>query len=616
MLENAGAEVKERPVTNKKGAVARKGRRRAEGSRAGVPDARSQIPQESVFRIADREFHSALASLTLGLSPFSLAGAWFDWALHLAISPGKQYEIAAKSVDKGTALWRFMLECALHKDGVRHCIEPLPQDRRFNDPAWETFPFNVIQQSFLAVQEIWDVATVGVPGVNSQHERVVEFYSRQLLDMVSPSNFVPTNPEVIRRAVEEGGANFARGFQHLIEDLQRIVRDERPVGTEAFQVGVNIAVTEGEVVLRNDFMELIQYRPSTEKVRPEPVLIVPAWIMKYYILDLSPHNSLIRYLVGQGFTVFCISWRNPGPEMRDAGFDDYRRHGVMAALDAVETITGAGKIHGVGYCLGGTLLALAAAAMARDKDERLATVTFLAAQVDFDEPGELGLFVDESQVSFLEDVMWRRGYLDQRHMAGAFQMLRSQDLIWSRIVREYLLGERSTMSDLMAWNADATRMPYRMHSDYLRKLYIGNDLAQGRFEVDGHPVHIEDVRAPVFAVGTVTDHVSPWRSVYKLTRIFATDVDFVLTTGGHNAGIVSEPGHPRRSYRHLEHRHHEMHPPPESWAAGTPENPGSWWPLWTSWLSERSSPEVPPPPLGREPYAPIGPAPGDYVMEP
>jgi polyhydroxyalkanoate synthase len=399
--------------------------------------------------------------------------------------------------------------------------------------------------------------------------------------------------------------------------MERSICKERPAGAEAFEVGVNLAVTPGAVVFRNELIELIQYQPTTDKVRAEPILIVPAWIMKYYILDLSPQNSLVRYLVEHGFTVFCISWRNPGREQRDVSLRDYRRLGVMAALDAIEAITGAKRVHAAGYCLGGTLLAIAAAAMARDGDARLASVSLLAAQVDFDEPGELGLFIDESQVSFLEDMMWQEGFLDQHRMAGTFQMLRSQDLVWSRLVREYLVGDRPPFTDLMAWNVDATRMPYRMHSQYLRSLFLNNELSRGRFKVDGRIIHIEHIRAPVFAVATISDHVSPWRSVFKLTRLLDTDLTFVLTTGGHNAGIVAEPGRPRRAFRVLEHGAKDPPLDPATWASSAHETAGSWWQVWTDWLITRSGGEVEPPPLGHQGrgFARLCPAPGTYVHE-
>ena len=571
----------------------------------------------SAYRDIDRLVHASLASLTLGISPISLAQAWQDWALHLAMSPGKQRQIQTKSIEKAARLQQFLLRCALAPGNATPCITPLPQDRRFRHPAWQDFPYSAFQQSFLLAQQWWHNATSGVPGVTRKHERLVEFYSRQFLDMLSPSNFWALNPEVIERTVATGGANLVAGLQNMVDDATRLVAERPPAGVEAFRPGVEVAVTPGDVVFRNELIELIRYRPTTETVQAEPVLIVPAWIMKYYVLDLSPESSLIRYLVAQGFTVFCISWRNPQRDQGGLGMEDYRRLGIMAALHEVASATGEERIHGVGYCLGGTLLSIAASAMARDGDDRLASLSLFAAQVDFDEPGELGLFVDESQVAMLEDVMWSEGTLDQRHMAGAFRMLRSRDLVWSRMVRDYLMGERAPMTDLMAWNADATRMPCRMQSEYLRQLYLGNDLAQGRFRVDGRPVHVGDVRVPLFVLGTVTDHVAPWRSVFKAIRLFDTDIDFVLTSGGHNAGVVSEPGHPRRSYRHLHYGHETPHPDPDLWADSAAETAGSWWPVWADWLRARSSSEVPSDrPARRKAMTPvICPAPGTYVLQ-
>ena len=587
-------------------------------AKAGDETATPRGPADSDYRVADRLFHAGIAAATGGLSPISIAEAWHDWMLNLAISPGKQQELAAKGIEKVARMQRFLAACATSREAPP-VIAPLPQDRRFRAPAWQAFPFNVLQQSFLLTQQWWHNATTGVPGVSAQHERVVEFHSRQFLDMLSPSNFLATNPEILQRTVRESGANLVRGLDNLIEDWKRLNRGERPPGTEAFTVGGTVAATPGDVVYRNELIELIQYRPSTATVRPEPVLIVPAWIMKYYILDLSAQNSLIRHLVAEGFTVFCVSWRNPGPEHRDLSLDDYRRLGVAAAVDAAASICGGEKIHAVGYCLGGTLLSIAAAAMARDGDERLKSVSLFAAQVDFEEPGELALFIDESQVAFLEDMMWQEGYLDQRQMAGAFQMIRSQDLVWSRLIGEYLMGERAPMTDLMAWNSDATRMPYRMHSEYLRSLFLHNDLAQGRYLVGGRPIHVEDIAVPVFAVGTVTDHVAPWRSVFKLVHILDTDVDFVLTNGGHNAGIVAEPGNPRRAYRHLEYRHGTPHPAPDDWMKAAGERAGSWWPAWFAWLEKHSGEAAV---AGREAggglagYRPVCAAPGTYVLQP
>ena len=554
----------------------------------------------------DRLLHAYEARFTGSLSSVSLTLAFLDWSLHLANAPGRRLELARAAVRQ----WARLTSPALW-------IEPSPGDRRFRDEAWRHPPFNVIAQAFLLTQDWWSNATIGPPGVTKSHGAVVSFAMRQILDIFSPSNFPWTNPEVIRTTAEQCGWNFVKGYWNFIEDLRSVSNGLSIDDTNGFVVGKNVAVTPGKIVLRNDLMELIQYQPTTATVHPEPILIVPAWIMKYYILDLSPDNSLIRYLVSQGFTVFCISWRNPGPELRDASFDDYRRLGVMAALDAVTAITGAHKVHGCGYCLGGTLLAIAAAAMGRDGDGRLKTLTLLAAQTDFTKAGELQLFTDESELALLDDVMWRQGFLDSTQMAGAFQMLRSNDLVWSRIIKSYLLGERDPPNDLMAWNADATRMPFRMHSEYLHRMFLYDDLAEGQYRVDGRPVAVSAIRVPIFAVGTETDHVAPWQSVYMIHLLNQGDITFVLTSGGHNAGIVSEPGHPHRHYHFARRESQGHYVAPEEWIAAAAEQEGSWWLAWVQWLGNHSGAPISPPPLGfpERGYPVITAAPGSYVFE-
>jgi polyhydroxyalkanoate synthase len=339
--------------------------------------------------------------------------------------------------------------------------------------------------------------------------------------------------------------------------------------------------------------------------------------MKNYILDLSPHNSMVRYLVGQGHTVFMISWKNPGEEDSSLGMNDYLELGVMDALAAIRSIVADKRVHAVGYCIGGTLLAIAAAALGRDGKDWLESATLFAAQTDFTEAGELMLFIDQSQVSYLEDLMWDKGYLDTSEMAGAFQLLRSNDLIWSRIVHDYLMGERAPMTDLMAWNADATRMPYRMHSEYLRKLFLNNELAEGHYRVGDKPAALTDIRVPLFAVGAETDHVAPWKSVYKINLLTDTEVTFLLTSGGHNAGIISEPGHPGRHHRVAVKHEGEPYLGAEDWFDNTPVKDGSWWPSWQNWLASHSGKKIRPPGPGnaKAGYAALCDAPGTYVLD-
>jgi polyhydroxyalkanoate synthase len=578
-------------------------------------DGRDSYAVTAVSDIVDRSLHATIARFTFGLSPAALAKAYFDWMTHLAVSPGKRLQLVDKAARKATRFGNYAFRSALEGGKTPCCIEPLPQDRRFAGEDWQKPPYNFMYQAFLLQQQWWHNATTGLRGVSKHHEAMVEFVSRQILDMVSPSNFLATNPEVLRQTVSKAGMNLVSGLRNMAEDWERTVSGKKPVGTENFVVGRDVAATPGKVVYRNRLIELIQYAPATGKVRPEPVLIVPAWIMKYYILDLSPHNSLVKYLTDHGFTVFMISWKNPNPEDRDLGLDDYRTLGVMAALDAVRAIVPEQKVHAVGYCLGGTLLSIAAAAMARDGDDRLKSVTLLAAQTDFTDAGELMLFINESQVAFLEDMMWEQGFLDAKQMAGAFQMLGSGDLVWSRMVRDYLMGERAPMIDLMAWNADATRMPYRMHSEYLRRLFLNNDLAAGRYMVADKPVALTDIRAPIFTVGTVRDHVAPWRSTYKINFLTDTDVTYLLTTGGHNAGIVSEPGHDHRGFQVMTRKADDRYIDPDAFLAQAPQKQGSWWPEWVAWLATQSGEPVDPPAMGAAAYASLGDAPGTYVLQ-
>jgi len=564
----------------------------------------------------DQAFRAGLARLTGGISPATVMDTTSEWLTHLAMSPGKQIGLMEQAMRNAVRLGLYAAQSLMGEDAPAP-VSPAPGDRRFDHPDWKRWPYNLLSQSFLLAQEWWQQATTDIDGLDRRAEARIAFTQRQRLDALSPSNFLWTNPEITRATLSSGGFNLVRGTRNLMEDVHRRLACAPPVGAEAFRVGETVAVTPGKVVYRNHLIELIQYAPATGTVMAEPVLIVPAWIMKYYILDLSPENSLVRYLVAHGHTVFIISWRNPTAEDRDLGMDDYRTLGIEAALDAIAAIVPGQKVHAAGYCLGGTLLMIAAGAIRRAGGDRLASLSFFAAQGDFTEAGELTLFIDESEISFLEAMMWDRGYLDAQQMAGAFQILRSNDLIWSRMVREYMLGERRPMNDLMAWNADATRMPYRMHSEYLRRLFLNNDLAAGRFEVNGQPVWFSSPARPIFAVGTEWDHVAPWRSVYKIHLIASAEVTFVLTSGGHNAGIVSQPGRPGRSYRIATRPPGQHQVDADEWQNRTPRKDGSWWPEWQAWLAARSTPGAAPPAMGApEAGLPVlGDAPGAYVLQ-
>lgn len=577
-----------------------------------VHDAHVATAPLTVYETMDKSAHAILAKATSGLAPTVLAEAWIDWATHFATSPGKQLKLVEKALRKLQRLSSFSTTALGTPDP---CIKPLPQDKRFEGEAWQKWPYNLMYQSFLLNQQWWHNVMTDVPGVTPQHEKVLDFTVRQMLDMFSPKNGILTNPEVLQATITQGGMNLVRGAANFREDLARQVNHGKPAGAEDFVLGRDLATSPGKVVFRNRLIELIQYAPTTDKVRPEPILIVPAWIMKYYILDLSRNNSLVSYLTGQGFTVFMISWKNPDEGDRDLGMEDYRNLGIMDALEVVQSVTGSDRVHGVGYCLGGTLLAIAAAAMDRDGDNRFGSLTFLAAQTDFTEAGELTLFISEAQISMLEDMMWEKGYLTADQMSGAFQLLRSNDLIWSRDVHDYLMGEKGEMFDLLAWNSDTTRMPYRMHSEYLRRLFLNNDLAEGRYQIDGRAIAVSDLRAPIFAVGTEQDHVAPWHSVYKIHLFADSDVSFVLTSGGHNAGIVSEPGHAHRHFRIKTTRADAAYQDPDSWLADSAVRDGSWWPELARWLSAQSGALTAPPPMGVEGQAPLGDAPGTYVMQ-
>jgi poly[(R)-3-hydroxyalkanoate] polymerase subunit PhaC len=579
----------------------------------------SSAPNDGVripsFETLDRIGRAMTAKLTQGISPHALYDAWFDWASHLASAPGRLIELEIEAANSASRVVRF----ATHNlSEAKPPFQPQLSDHRFNDKAWLRFPYVIWQQAFLAQEAWWASATREVRGMTAKNAARISFLMRQVLDVWSPSNVPWLNPVIVDKTLEEFGANLVRGAINLQDDVWRALAMQAEPPAQGLEIGKDLAATSGEVIFRNELMELIQYKPATERVIAEPVLIVPAWIMKYYVLDLSRHNSLVRYLVDRGFTVFMISWRNPTPEDRDLTFDAYRTEGVMAALDAVNAILPARKVHAVGYCIGGTLLAIAAATMAREEDDRLATITLFAAQTDFSEAGELMLFVDESQIAFLEDMMWDQGVLDTKQMAGAFKILRSNDLVWSKMMREYSLGERDPPTDLGTWNADQTRLPYRMHSQYLRGLFLENRLTAGRYAVEGRVIALMDINTPMFVVGTETDHIAPCRSVYKVHLFTCNELTFLLTNGGHNAGIVSEPGHHGRRYRIATRQCGDRYIDFDTWLTRATAGDGSWWPAWSAWLEAKSDRErVAAPGMGAPSRGliPLCPAPGMYVHE-
>ena len=586
--------------------------------------------QRDAAETLDKAVHGHLAKASMGTSPISMTLAYADWALHLAASPGRQMLLAQEA----TALFRQSLTSPLQQPPVDADGKPVQEkDARFSDSGWNQWPFNAMKNRFKASDTWWSGATQ-VDGVSRHNQHIVSFFTRQWLDAMSPSNWMTTNPEVLRKGRESQGQSWLKGFQSYVKDMQeqqnkRITTGPGTLAPLEFEVGKDVALTPGKVVFRNHLIELIQYTPTTAKVYPEPLLIVPSCIMKFYILDLSPSNSMVRYLVSQGHTVFMISWRNPEASDRELSLQDYVHSGVMQAMAAVKEGTGAPRIHAMGYCLGGTFLAIAAAALGRsdtkapaaphkgsagrDNLPKLATVTLLAAQTDFSEPGELGVFIDDDQLKNLREEMARTGFLSGRQMAGSFQFLHSRDLIWSRNTRRYLLGQDEVGSDLMSWNADVTRLPERMHIQSLSSFYLNNELATGHYRLDSAGVvSLKDITAPMLVVGTVRDHVSPWQSVYKINYLTDTHLTFVLASGGHNAGIVSEPGHPHRSYQidSVEKNHRWIEP--GEWVAKAALHEGSWWPAMHAWLNDRSGKPVLPPVI--DPANVVCEAPGDYVM--
>jgi polyhydroxyalkanoate synthase len=487
-----------------------------------------------------------------------------------------------------------------------------PKDKRFKHPEWsENAVFNFVKDSYLVAAESILSAIRDVKGMDEASARKVDFYTRQFVDALSPSNFVATNPEVLTATLASGGQNLLRGLENLLADLERGNGRLAITMTDmkAFRLGENIATTPGKIVYQNELMQLIQYTPSTREVRRRPLLIVPPWINKFYVLDLQPKNSFIKWAVDQGHTVFAISWVNPDEKLAAKGLENYMLEGPLAALDAIESATGERSVNAIGYCLGGTLLASTAAYSAAKGDDRITSATYFATLVDFTEVGDMAVFIDEEQLASLERRMRERGYLEAQDMATAFNMLRANDLIWSFVVSNYLLGKEHIPVDLLFWNSDSTRMPAAMHSFYLRKMYQQNLLAKpGGITLADTPIDLSKVRTPTFILATREDHIAPWKSTYAATRLYSGPIKFVLCDAGHMAGVISPPG---TKYGHW--ANDKLPSSPDEWFGGATPNQGSWWPLWDQWVTQLDGGRVPAREPGSGELPIIEDAPGSYV---
>ena len=487
-------------------------------------------------------------------------------------------------------------------------------DKRFSAPDWEQNPFyETLKESYLLASEYLLKEAEETDGEDTAEQRRLKFHLKQFVDAMAPVNYLLTNPAALKRAFETGGASLAEGTRNLLGDLQ----EGRMSMTDAnaFKPGENLAITPGKIVYRNELIELIQYEPTTEKVYETPVMFIPPWINRYYILDLQPKNSFVKYLVDQGFTVFMISWKNPDASMEDIHFEDYMTKGPLAAAEAVRDITGSEKVNPVGYCVGGTLLAVALAWLAAGDDENpFGSPTFMVALHDFSEVGETEVFIDEPQIEFMEQQMLERGYLDNRKMANMFNLLRSNDLIWSNVVNNYLLGQKPPAFDLLYWNSDGTRMARDAHSFYLRNTYLENNLVRpGKVGIKGRKIDLGKIDGDIYAVGAERDHIVPWASAWKISKIANGTTRFALANSGHIAGMINPPSKGKGRYWATENG--GAFDTAEAWREKAKEHEGSWWEDWTKWLEDRSSKKVNPPRMGSDNYPALVDAPGTYVLE-
>ena len=543
--------------------------------------------------------------------PSSIGQAFFELTQRMMADPQKLIQAQVALWNDYLNLWQRTAERMMGKP-AEPMIAAAPDDRRFRDEAWSSNTlFDFIKQSYLLTARYIQGAVKETGGLDDHTGRKVDFYTRQFVDAMAPSNFVMTNPEVLRATVDSRGENLVNGLQNLLDDLERGKGRLTISMTDmaAFKIGENVGATPGKVVYQNDLIQLIQYAPTTETVHRRPLLIIPPWINKFYILDLRPTNSFIRWAVSQGHTVFVISWVNPDQRLSDKSFADYMKEGPLAALDAMEQATGEKEANVIGYCLGGTLLSATLAYMTAKRDRRVKSATYFVTMVDFAEAGDLSVFIDEEQIAALEKRMDEKGYLDARDMRTTFNMLRANDLIWSFVINNYLLGKQPFPFDLLYWNADSTRMPAAMHSFYLRRMYQENLLVKpGGIALDGVKIDLRKVKTPTFLLSTREDHIAPWRSTYAATQLYGGPVKFVLSASGHIAGVVNPPG---SKYGHWEN---DRNPPtPDEWLATATQHEGSWWPAWAEWVSQYTGGEVPARQSGDGKLTPIEDAPGSYV---
>ncbi len=544
--------------------------------------------------------------------PMHIGQAFLEMTAKLMTDPTKLVEAQMSLWQDYMTLWQNTARRLMGEEPLP-VVEPDKGDRRFKDDMWqENEVFDFIKQSYLLSARYMQGLVTNVEGLDHHTAQMVDFYTRQFVDAMSPSNFVMTNPEVLRATLESGGENLVKGLQNLLEDLERGKGklQIRMTDLDAFKVGENIAVTPGKVVFQTELMQLLQYTPTTGEVNQTPLMIVPPWINKYYILDLRPKNRFIKWAVDQGHTVFVLSWVNPDEHLANMGFEDYMRLGPLAALEAIEKATGERQVNAVGYCLGGTLLACTLAYMAAKNDDRIKSATFFTTMTDFSDPGELGVFIDESQLHTMEESMAKRGYLDGSEMATTFNMLRANDLIWSFVVNNYLLGKEPFPFDLLYWNSDSTRMPAAMHSFYLRKMYLENKLIEpGGVTLLDTPIDLRNIKIPTYLLSTREDHIAPWKSTYAATQVYGGSCKFVLSASGHIAGVVNPP----EANKYCYWTNSKKPKDPDAWLKGSTQHEGSWWTDWNQWVAKTAGKKIPARQPGDGELKALEPAPGSYV---